>query len=446
MPMDPAHPIPPSKVNVHAKSGGEGAAIFDPSITLELANGSTVVSPLGGYQYVPVEMSTKGGDRVLEPWTDCKAIEKYVTRVYDSEEFKQTAKKAEHFFLSVMTTCLEDRRRSWTCGTLMDPPSESSPTSRRCHCATTMSSMPCRAQPHSPRDDEVAATPLTSCRRCNTQPHSTPLDCSRCSRCAVASSCLRLPSPSLSPSSSPSPSPSPSSLPSLSRVQRVRCVIASSPSRRENNLSRLSGNHKRPEAEGDPDSWDGIKGNVHMAGHPSSCHNFIPTYCNMAYECNICKDTFASQEALRRHRSNKHATSTTITIDEVEYDVTIEDGRHCCPFPECKKSYEGRDGLRKHAKKEHCLLSAKKSRGVKRKLSSKIHEEGIRATCEDSSRSKALKPLPEASTPRVFSGMDANTSCTDGNGTSAVTVNVSQVGQSCVFSGTERESNGEQSP
>ena len=83
--MEPSHPIPPSKVNVHAKSGGEGAAIFDSSIALvqglfpptplnkiELANGSTVVSPLGGYQYVPVEMNTEGGDRVLEPWTDCK--------------------------------------------------------------------------------------------------------------------------------------------------------------------------------------------------------------------------------------------------------------------------------------------------------------------------------------------------------------------------------------
>ncbi|KAG6371371.1 hypothetical protein JVT61DRAFT_9579 [Boletus reticuloceps] len=114
MPMDPAHPIPPSKVNVHAKSGGEGAAIFDPSITLELANGSTIVSLLGGYQYVPVEMSTKGGDRVLEPPFHVAVIEKYITHVYDSEEFKQTAKKAEHFFLSVMTTCLEDRHRSWT--------------------------------------------------------------------------------------------------------------------------------------------------------------------------------------------------------------------------------------------------------------------------------------------------------------------------------------------
>lgn len=84
MPLDPSHPIPPSQVDVHAKSGGEGAAIFDSSIAvmqglfpptllnkIELANGSTVLSPLGGYQYVPVEM-TEGGDHVLEPWTDCK--------------------------------------------------------------------------------------------------------------------------------------------------------------------------------------------------------------------------------------------------------------------------------------------------------------------------------------------------------------------------------------
>lgn len=84
MPHDPSHPIPPSQVDVHAKSGGESAAIFDSSIAflqglfpptplnkIDLANGSTVVSPLGGYQYVPVEM-VDGGDHVLEPWTDCK--------------------------------------------------------------------------------------------------------------------------------------------------------------------------------------------------------------------------------------------------------------------------------------------------------------------------------------------------------------------------------------
>ncbi|KAG8220362.1 histidine phosphatase superfamily [Butyriboletus roseoflavus] len=114
MPLDPTHPIPPNKVNVHAKSGGESAAIFDSGIAMlqgmfpptlhnkiELANGSAVISPLGGYQYVPVEMATVGDDRVLEPWTDCKAFKKHVSEVYASEEFMQAAKDAEHFFESV---------------------------------------------------------------------------------------------------------------------------------------------------------------------------------------------------------------------------------------------------------------------------------------------------------------------------------------------------------
>ncbi|KAH0835528.1 histidine phosphatase superfamily [Lanmaoa asiatica] len=114
MPLDPSHPIPPNQVNVHAKSGGESAAIFDSSIALlqglfpptplnkiELANGSTVVSPLGGYQYVPVEMTADGGDRVFQPWTDCKAFKKHVSEVYASEEFIQTAKDAQHFLGSI---------------------------------------------------------------------------------------------------------------------------------------------------------------------------------------------------------------------------------------------------------------------------------------------------------------------------------------------------------
>ena len=84
MPLDPTHPIPPNKVHVHAKAGGEGAAIFDSSIALlqgmfpptplnkiTIANGTTVVSPLGGYQYVPVEMVPDSSDSVLESWVDC---------------------------------------------------------------------------------------------------------------------------------------------------------------------------------------------------------------------------------------------------------------------------------------------------------------------------------------------------------------------------------------
>jgi len=112
MPLDPSHPIPPNQVNVHAKPDGEGAAIFDSTIALlqgmfpptshnkiELANGSTIVAPLGGYQYVPVE--TEVVDHVLQPWTDCKAFKKHVSDVYASQEFANAAKEAQHFFASI---------------------------------------------------------------------------------------------------------------------------------------------------------------------------------------------------------------------------------------------------------------------------------------------------------------------------------------------------------
>ncbi|KAL4072101.1 histidine phosphatase superfamily [Scleroderma citrinum] len=114
MPLDPTHPIPPSMVHVHAKAGGEGAAIFDSSIALlqgmfpptplnkiTIANGTTVVSPLGGYQYVPVEMVPDSSDSVLESWIDCSAFKKHISKVYNSEEFKAVATEAQHFFSSI---------------------------------------------------------------------------------------------------------------------------------------------------------------------------------------------------------------------------------------------------------------------------------------------------------------------------------------------------------
>ncbi|KAG6382080.1 hypothetical protein JVT61DRAFT_718 [Boletus reticuloceps] len=72
------------ELHIHAKAGGEGAVIFDSAIALLqglyppnknnkilLANGTTVVSPLSGYQYVPIETVEPGNDRSLEPWTNC---------------------------------------------------------------------------------------------------------------------------------------------------------------------------------------------------------------------------------------------------------------------------------------------------------------------------------------------------------------------------------------
>ncbi|KAH7883447.1 histidine phosphatase superfamily [Phlebopus sp. FC_14] len=102
------------EVHIHAKAGGEGPVIFDSAIALlqglfppnpnnkiTLANETTVVAPLGGYQYVPIETVEPGNDRSLEPWTDCPAFEQHIAAVYGSSEFKATAKGAQPFFGAV---------------------------------------------------------------------------------------------------------------------------------------------------------------------------------------------------------------------------------------------------------------------------------------------------------------------------------------------------------
>ncbi|KAI6011730.1 histidine phosphatase superfamily [Pisolithus marmoratus] len=72
-----------------------------PRNKITLANGTTVTSPLGGYQYVPVEMVPDSSDTVLESWVDCAAFKKHITKVYSSQEFKEKAQEAKHFFGSV---------------------------------------------------------------------------------------------------------------------------------------------------------------------------------------------------------------------------------------------------------------------------------------------------------------------------------------------------------
>jgi len=72
------------QVHFYVKAGGEGAVIFDsamallqglfppnPNNKITLANETTIVAPLGGYQYVPIETVEPSNDRSLEPWTDC---------------------------------------------------------------------------------------------------------------------------------------------------------------------------------------------------------------------------------------------------------------------------------------------------------------------------------------------------------------------------------------
>ncbi|KAK2463031.1 hypothetical protein APHAL10511_004686 [Amanita phalloides] len=103
-----------SEIKVRVKAGVEGTVVFDSAIGLlqglfppnpnnkiVLANETTVVAPLGGYQYVPVETVEPGNDRSMEPWTNCPNFEKHIKDFYASSEFKEKSKAAEPFFKAV---------------------------------------------------------------------------------------------------------------------------------------------------------------------------------------------------------------------------------------------------------------------------------------------------------------------------------------------------------
>lgn len=102
------------QVHFYVKAGGEGAVIFDsamallqglfppnPNNKITLANETTIVAPLGGYQYVPIETVEPSNDRSLEPWTDCVAFQKHISDVHASKKFKETAKAAQAFFNTI---------------------------------------------------------------------------------------------------------------------------------------------------------------------------------------------------------------------------------------------------------------------------------------------------------------------------------------------------------
>ncbi|KAF8623395.1 hypothetical protein AX17_007433 [Amanita inopinata Kibby_2008] len=103
-----------SEVKVRVKAGVEGTVVFDSAIALLqglfppnpnnkilLANETTVVAPLGGYQYVPVETVEPGNDRSLESWTNCPTFEKHVKEFYASPAFKEKTQAAQPFFKMV---------------------------------------------------------------------------------------------------------------------------------------------------------------------------------------------------------------------------------------------------------------------------------------------------------------------------------------------------------
>ncbi|EJD08254.1 phosphoglycerate mutase-like protein [Fomitiporia mediterranea MF3/22] len=99
---------------VRADNGGEGGAIVDSSVALlqglfpptprsrtGLANGTTVVGPMGGYQYIPIESVEPIQSIQLEGWTSCPNFEKHVKDFYNSPGFKKKAEEAAPFLNAV---------------------------------------------------------------------------------------------------------------------------------------------------------------------------------------------------------------------------------------------------------------------------------------------------------------------------------------------------------
>ncbi|KAB5594889.1 hypothetical protein CTheo_1704 [Ceratobasidium theobromae] len=103
-----------NQVRVRADAGGEGGVIFDSAVALlqglwpaqaasntTLANGTTVVSPLNGYQYVPIESVEPETDVSLEGWTECNTFTAATAAFYNSTEFKRVAEANADFLASL---------------------------------------------------------------------------------------------------------------------------------------------------------------------------------------------------------------------------------------------------------------------------------------------------------------------------------------------------------
>ncbi|ESK84637.1 histidine acid [Moniliophthora roreri MCA 2997] len=102
------------QIQVLSKSGGEGNVIFDSTIALlqglyppnprnriTLANGTDIVAPLNGHQYIAVETVEPKNNRALEPWTDCPNFQQHIREFYNSDEFRAVAKDNEDFLGSL---------------------------------------------------------------------------------------------------------------------------------------------------------------------------------------------------------------------------------------------------------------------------------------------------------------------------------------------------------
>jgi len=109
------------QVAVRADGGDEGGVIFDSSVALLqglwpttplqsiiLANGTNITSPLGGYQYIPIESVNPNEDVSLEGFTDCNTLTARTTQFYQSPAFLAKANQSAAF-LSELAPFLDGR-------------------------------------------------------------------------------------------------------------------------------------------------------------------------------------------------------------------------------------------------------------------------------------------------------------------------------------------------
>lgn len=100
-----------------ADAGGEGSVIYDSAVALTqglwpatsssnttLANGTTVVSPLGGYQYVGIESVEVEESYALEGWTECPTYTTDNQNWYQSATFQAKAAEVQPFLDSIKRT------------------------------------------------------------------------------------------------------------------------------------------------------------------------------------------------------------------------------------------------------------------------------------------------------------------------------------------------------
>lgn len=110
-----------SQVFVQADIGDEGYVIYDSCVSLTqglwptttsnnitLANGTTIMAPLNGYQYVPIDGIDPTENMSLEGFDNCNTFSAHTTAFYDSPEFQEMESQSAAF-LQLLPPYLGDR-------------------------------------------------------------------------------------------------------------------------------------------------------------------------------------------------------------------------------------------------------------------------------------------------------------------------------------------------